>query len=258
MTDLGLLHYFLGLQVIQSSDGISLYQQKYALDMLQCFGMLDCKPAPTPFQSGVVLTTACPTPSVDSTLYRPLVGILLYLTHTRPDISFAVGLVSRFSHDPHESHWQAAKRILRYIQGTSSHGIHYTSGEPHIVGYTNSDWAGDVTDRKSTSGFVFYLGSGPITWSCKKQTTHALSSIEAEYRSAVLASQEILWLRQLMTEFGFPPNSPTVLWCDNQSPIHISHNPVEHQRMKHIELHMHFIRQLIQDGVLILEYIPTS
>jgi hypothetical protein len=187
-----------------------------------------------------------------------LVGSLLYLTHTRPDLSFAVGLVSQFSQDPHESHWQAAKRILCYIQGTPMYGIHYTSGIPHIVGYTDSDWAGDVDDRKSTSGFVFCLGSGPITWSCKKQHAHALSSTEAEYRAAVLASQEALWLRQLMTEFGFPPDRPTLLWCDNQSAIHISRNPVEHQRTKHIELHMHFIRQLIQDGVIALEYIPTT
>ena len=185
-------------------------------------------------------------------------GSLLYLTHTRPDISFTVGLVSRFSHDPHESHWQASKRILRYIRGTTCYGIHYTLGDPHIVGYTDSDWAGDVDDRKSTSGFVFCLGSGPITWSCKKQHAHALSSTEAEYRAAVLASQEVLWLRQLMTEFGFSPDSPTFLWCDNQSAIHISHNPVEHLWTKHIELHINFIRNLIHDGFLSLEYIPTT
>ena len=95
-------------------------------------------------------------------------GSLLYLTHTRPDISFAVGLVSRFSHDPHESHWQASKHILRYIRGTTCYGIHYTSRDPHIFGYTDSDWAGDVDDYKSTLGFDFYLGSSPNTWSCKK------------------------------------------------------------------------------------------
>jgi len=104
MTDLGLLHYFLGLQVLQSSEGISIFQQKYALDLLQRFGMVDCKPAPTPFQSGVTLSASCSSPRNNPSLYRQLIGSLLYLTHTRPDISFAVGLVSRFSQDPHESH----------------------------------------------------------------------------------------------------------------------------------------------------------
>ena len=131
--------------------------------MLHIFNMLDCKLAPTPFQSGVVLSTTCPTPSVYFTLYRHLVGSLLYLTHTHPDISFAVGIVSQFSHDPHESHWQASKHIPRYIRGTKFYGIHYTSGDPYIVGYTDSDWVGDVDDHKSTSRFIFYLGSGPIT-----------------------------------------------------------------------------------------------
>lgn len=229
MTDLGLLHYFLGLQIHQTSKGIFIFQQKYALDLLQRFGMADCKPAPTPFQSGVVLSSSCTTPIVDPTLYRQLVGSILYLTHSHLDISFVVGLVSRFSQEPHESHWKAAKCILRYIQGTTHFGIHYTLGESQLVGFTDSDWAGDVNDRKSTSGFVFFLGSSLIAWSCKKQTAIALSSTEAEYRGAVLASQEVLWLRQLMTEFRFPSTQPTTLWCDNQSAIHISCNPVEHQ-----------------------------
>lgn len=138
------------------------------------------------------------------------------------------------------------------------YGIHYTLGVPHIVGFTDSDWAGDVDNRKSTFGFVFCLGFGPITWSCKKQHAHTLSSTEVEYRVVVHASQDILWLRQLMTEFGFPPDCPTVLWCDNQSAIHISCNLVEHQCTKHIELHIHFIRQQIQGGILSLEYIPTD
>ena len=165
MIDLGLLHYFLGLEVVQYLDGIAILQQKYALDMLQRFNMLDCKLAPTPLQLGVVLSTTCTTPSMDSTLYRQLLGSLLYMTHTCRDIFFTVGIVSRFSHDPHESHWQASTHILRYIWGTTCYGIHYTSGNPHIVGYTDSDWVGDIDVWRSTSIFIFYLVSGPITWS---------------------------------------------------------------------------------------------
>ena len=259
MTDLGHLHYFLGLQVLQTKEGISLSQPKYACDLLHRFHMEDCKPTPSPFQSGVKLVTTCTTPKVDSTLYRQLVGSLLYLTHTRPDISFVVGLVARYMQTPHESHWKAAKRILRYIRGTIQFGIQYSSrGTPLLVGFSDSDWAGDPDDRKSTAGYVFSLGSGPITWASKKQTSLALSSAEAEYRAVVNASKEAMWLRQILSEFGFQQQHPTTLWCDNQSAIQLAKDPVQHQHSKHIELHMHFIRNLIHDHILEVQYCRTD
>eukprot|EP00253_Pinus_taeda_P017569 PITA_17569 len=205
MTDLGHLHYFLSLQVLQSEEGIFL---------------------PSPRK-------------------------LFYLTHTHLDLSFAVGLVARFMQNPRESHWKAAKRILRYVRGTVQFGIHYSArAAPLLVGFTDSDWAGDPDDRKSTIGYVFTLGSGPITWACKKQAAISLSSAEAEYRGAVETSKEALWLRQILSEFGFEQQYPTTLWCDNQSAIQLCKDPVQHQRSKHIELHMHFIRKLIHDHVL--------
>jgi hypothetical protein len=139
------------------------------------------------------------------------------LTHTCPDISFAVGLVSRFSQDPHESHWKEAKHILKYIKGLYQvwHSVHLVLLK--LEGFTDSDWVGSVDDRNSTSGFVYHLGSTPIAWSCKNKSTIALSSAEVEYRVVVLASQEVLWLRQLLTEFGISQDHPTTLWCDNQS-----------------------------------------
>eukprot|EP00253_Pinus_taeda_P007367 PITA_07367 len=259
MTDLGHLHYFLGLQVLPSKEGISLSQSKYACDILRHFHMEDCKPAPSPFQSGVKLSVSCTSPEVDATLYRQLVGKLLYLTHTRPDLSFVVGLVARFMQNPRESHWKAAKRILRYVRGIVQFGIHYSAkATPLLVGFTDSDWAGDPDDRKSTAGYVFTLGSGPITWACKKQPAISLSSAEAEYRGAVEASKEALWLRQILSEFGFEQQHPTTLWCDNQSAIQICKDPVQHQRSKHIELHMHFIRKLIHDHVLEVQYCSTD
>eukprot|EP00253_Pinus_taeda_P027213 PITA_27213 len=189
MTDLGHLHYFIDLQVLQSKEGISLSQSKYACDILHHFHMEECKAAPSPFQSGVKLSVSCTSLEFDATLYHQLVGKLLYLTHTRPDLSFAVGLVARFMQNPHESHWKEAKRILRYVRGTVQFGIHYSAKEaPLLVGFTDFDWAGDPNDRKSTIGYVFTLGSGPITWACKKQATISLSSAEAEYRGAVEAS----------------------------------------------------------------------
>eukprot|EP00253_Pinus_taeda_P022965 PITA_22965 len=255
MTDLVHLHYFLGLQVLQSKEGISLSQSKYACDLLRHFHMEDCKPAPSPFQSGVKLSVTCTSPKVDATLYRQLVGKLLYLTHTHPDLSFVVGLVVRFMQTPRERHWKAAKIILRYVRGTVQFGIHYSAeASPLLVGFADSDWAGDPDDRKSTAGYVFTLGSGPITWACKKQGAIFLSSAEAEYRGVVETSKEALWLRQILSEFGFQQQHPTTLWCDNQSAIQLCKDPFQHQRSKHIELHMHFIRKLIHDHVLEVQY----
>eukprot|EP00253_Pinus_taeda_P014226 PITA_14226 len=190
MTDLGHLHYFLGLQALQSKKVISLSQSKYACDILHHFHMEDCKPAPSPFQSGVKLSVTCTSPKVDATLYRQLVGKLLYLTHTRPNLSFVVGLVVRFMQTPRESHWKAAKRILCYVRGTVQFGIHYSAeASPLLVGFTDSDWAADPDERKSTAGYVFPLGSRPITWACKKQGAISLSSAEVEYRGAVEANK---------------------------------------------------------------------
>eukprot|EP00253_Pinus_taeda_P024412 PITA_24412 len=178
MTDLGHLHFFLGLQVLQSKEGISLSQSKYACDLLSHFHMEDYKLAPSPFQARAKLSITCTSPEVDATLYRQLVGKLLCLTHTRTGLSFDFGLIARSMKNPHESHWKAAKRILCYVRG-----------DPDV--------------RKSTAGYVFTLGSGPITWACKKQSVISLSSAEAEYRGAEEASKEALWLRQILSEFRF-------------------------------------------------------
>jgi hypothetical protein len=192
-------------------------------------------------------------------LYHQLVGSLLYLTHTHPDISFVVGLVARYMQTPHEIHWKEAKRILRYVRGIVQFGIHYSSGgTPLLVGFTDSDWASDPNDRKSTTGYVFSLGSGPVTWACKKQQAISLSYIEAEYREAVNASQEALWIRQILLYFRFQHQHPTRIWCDNQSAINLAKDPFQYQRNKHIELHMHFISQLIHDQVIEVLFFPTE
>jgi hypothetical protein len=170
MTDLGFLYYFLGLQVLQTNEGNFLSQSKYACEILRCFHMDDCKPAPSPFWSRFKITATYTSPEVDSTLYRQLVGSLLYLTHTHPDLSFFVGLVVRYMKTPHESHWKATKRIRLYVHVTVQFRIHYNSrGTPLLVGFTYSDWVGDLDDRKSIAGYIFSLDSGPITWAYKKQ-----------------------------------------------------------------------------------------
>ena len=142
--------------------------------------MSDCKSAPTPFRSGVKLTVECTTPLVDATLYCHLVGSLIYLTHIQPDLSFSISFVSRFMQQPHEIHWQESKRIMRYLQGTLHYGVFYSSSTiASLSGYTDYDWAGDSSDRRSTAGYVFQLGSSLISWSSKKVKTLSLSSFEA-------------------------------------------------------------------------------
>ena len=217
------------------------------------------QPAATPFLFGVKLEDGGDTPLADCTRYRQLVGSLLYLTHSHPDLSYAIGAVSRYMQEPHELHWKAAKHILRYVKGTTSYGIHYASGcTLDLVGYTDFDWAGDAKDRKSTSRYVLSIGSGPICWSSKKQTTISLSSAEAEYRGVVNATTQAIWLQNFLTELGVHFHRPTVIWCDNQSTLKFCRDPVQRQRTKHIEIHMHFIRGLVHDGIIDLQYCPSS
>ncbi|KAK9665921.1 hypothetical protein RND81_14G146000 [Saponaria officinalis] len=204
MTDLGALKYFLGLEINQSADGIFLCQEKYPTDMLKKFNMSNCEAATTPMNVNEKLQREDGTGPADGKLYRSIVGGLNYLTHTRPDISFPVSVVSRYMHKPTKQHLGAAKRILRYVAGSLNAGIWYTKVSDSnfkLVGYSDSDHAGSLDDRKSTSGNVFSLGSGAITWSSKKQETVALSSSEAEYAAISSASRQALWLQKLLLDF---------------------------------------------------------
>ena len=162
-----------------------------------------------------------------------MVGSLLYLTSMRP----AVGMVSRLMSDPHLEHWNVAKRILRYIKGTYKLGLEYQSGgNVQLAGYTN--WAGDTHDRKSTSGYIFYLDLRAISWSRKKQATISLSSTEDEYKGETLATQEATWLRGILVELNHPQIEATTIYCDNQNTIQLTNNPVFHERTKHIEIYL--------------------
>jgi hypothetical protein len=169
MMDMGPLHLFLGLEISQDASSIKLSQAKYAQDLMERFHMTDCKSAPTPFLSGVRLEDGQDTPVVENTLYRQLVGSPLYLTHTQPDLSYAVGVVSRYMQEPHELHWKASKCILRYIQGTISYGIHYAVGcKLDLIGFTDSDWVGDGTQSQVHLWVHVEFGIHPICWSRKK------------------------------------------------------------------------------------------
>ena len=196
---------------------------------------------------------------VDSTVYKQMVGSLMYLTATRPDLMFIVSLISRYMERPTESHLLAAKTALRYIKGTVSLGMFYKKGgSEKLVGYTDSDYAGDQDDRKSTSGYVFLMSSGAISWSSKKQPVVTLSTTEAEFIAAASSACQVVWLRRILKVLNQEQSSPTVVFCDNISAIKLSKNLVMHGRSKHIDIRFHFLRDLVRDGILELIHCSTQ
>ncbi|KAF2283298.1 hypothetical protein GH714_001019 [Hevea brasiliensis] len=185
-----------GLEVSQNSDGYYLSQAKYASDLLSRAGITDSKIVSTPLELNCKLTLLDGTPLNDPTLYRQLVGSFVYLTITRPDISYAIYLVSQFMSAPRSTHFSAVLRILRYIKGTLFYGLHFSATSSLVLsGYSNVDWAGDLIDCRSTTGYYFFLGNSLISWRSKKQTVVARSSTESEYRALADATSELLWLR---------------------------------------------------------------
>lgn len=198
MTDLGPLHHFLGISVSRNAQGLFLSQQNYVADILHRANMTNCNSCATPVDTMSKLAEAVGMPVADPTLYRSLAGALQYLTFTRPDISYAVQQICLFMHDPREPHFQALKRILRYIKGTVSLGLQlYKTSPLNLVAYTDADWDGCPSTRRSTSGFCIFLGNNLVSWSSKRQNTVSRSSAEAEYRGVANAVAELAWLRNL-------------------------------------------------------------
>ncbi|KAK9159705.1 hypothetical protein Syun_006046 [Stephania yunnanensis] len=227
MKDLGNLSYFLGLEVNSTSDGYYLSQAKYVSDLLSRSVITDTDIASTPLDTNAKLTPSDGTLLSDPTLYRQLVGSLVYLTVSRPDIAYAVHVVSQFMSGPRTAHFTAVLRILRYVKCTLFHGLHFSDNSPLVLsGYSDADWAGDPTDRCSTTGYCFFLGNSLISWRSKKQTVTSRSSTESEYRALADATSELLWLRWLLEDMGVQHDSATILHCDNQSAIQIAHNDV--------------------------------
>ena len=181
------------------------------------------------------------SPPIDDTTYRQLVGSLIYLSTTRPNISFAVAYISRFMTAPKADQWMEAKRVLRYVKGTSDYGLlHSQSSNPQLSGFTDSNWVGSVADKKSTSGYVFSLGSDVVTWT-NKQKAFSLSSTEAEYRGIVKASCEVLWLRQILGDMQMSPARPATFFVDNEGIIKLARNLVFHEQTKNVDVHYHYI-----------------
>jgi transposase InsO family protein len=259
MTDLGLMNYFLGIEVKQQEEGIFICQKKYTEGLLKKFKMNDCKPVATPLVTNEKLQKDDGSPEADASHYRSLIGSLLYLTATRPDIMFATSLLSRFMQKPSQIHFGVGKRVLRYLQGTKEYGIWYKPKcNSKLLGYTDSDWAGSVDDMKSTSGYAFSLGSGFFSWASKKQATVAQSTAEAEYIAAAEATSQAIWLRRILEEMGEIQDESSIIYCDNKSTIAITKNPVHHSRTKHIAIKYHFIREAEATKQIQLEYCTTE
>lgn len=236
MKDLGNLHYCLGLEVCRDTGQTFLTQGKYARNLLEKFGMDQCRSAATPLQQNLKLRSGNSTKEVDATMYRQLVGSVIYLTTTRPDLAYSVSVLSQFMSKPLESHWIAAKSVLRYLCGTVNYGILYTDvSDVTLAGFSDSDWAGNLDDRKSITGYAFNIGSGVIAWSSKKQSTVALSSCEGEYQVLCAATCEVIWLRRLLSDTGKEQKNSTSIKSDNQSTIKLARNPVFHKNTKHID-----------------------
>ena len=254
MKDLGPLNYFLGLEVSSSTDGYYLNQAKYTSDMISRASITDSKIVDTPIEYNCRLNSHDGELLFDATLYRQLVGSLIYLTVTRPDISYAVHVVSQFMAAPRSPYYAVVLRILRYLKGTIFDGLHFSSHSLlTLQAYSDADWAGDPTDRRSTTGYCFLLGDSLISWRSKKQTVVARSNTEAEYRALAATTTELILLCWLLQDLGVDCSAATKLHCDNRSAIQIAHNDVFHERTKHIEIDCHFIRHHLLQGTLTLQ-----
>eukprot|EP00253_Pinus_taeda_P036610 PITA_36610 len=230
MTDMGLLRYFLGIEVGKSENEIFISQEKYANDVLERFNMQECKVAITPTVMGLKLSKEDSNKDFDPSFYKSIVGSVMYLTATRPDIMYVVSLISRFMERPKEAHWQVEKRILTYVKD----------------------------DQKSTSGYVFHMGSRAISCASKKQPIVALCTTEAEYVAATAAACQAVWMRRMLRSLGQAQAKGTMIFCDNSSAIALSNNFVFHKRTKHIDTRFHYIRELVNDGEIVLQHCRTQ
>ena len=262
--DVRVVEKFLGISVQMTEDGIKIHNGTMVRNLVEAFGMQGCRSASTPFPPGTVLNMAegeegGQEASLRSS-YQQLVGSLSYLANTvRPDIAYAVGILSRYMHKPGPAHLAAAKHVLRYLSGTKEKGITYLTGdvEPELVGYTDADFAGDTQERRSTSGFVFISSGGAIYWRSKNQSIVAQTTVEAEYVALSHTVREALWLRKLIAptteEAGTIP-----IYCDNQGALSLSQDDITNERTKHIIIKYHFVKDHVQKQDIDLKYIPTG
>ena len=267
MTDLGELHHCLSIEFKRdrAARTITMSQKHFIEEVLERFGMQDCKPIGTPIDPKARLLKLTEEEfkqcegEMEGVPYKQAVGSLMYImVGTRPDLAFPQSVVSQHMARPGPMHWAAVKRIMRYLKGTKDIVLCLGGNDIALKGYCDADWAGDASDRRSTTGYVFMLGNGAISWNSKRQPTIALSTTEAEYMAASQSCREAFWLRQLLADVGYVQDAATTIMCDNQGCISLGKNPTHHSRSKHIEVQHHYIREKIEHGMVSLEYCPTQ
>ena len=259
--DLGEAKFYLGIHLSRDrlAKTIKMSHERAIADLATKFDLVGCKPREIPMASGTKLN-ALDGESLDTSVYHytTLVGSLLHLmVTTRPDIAFSVGVLSRFMAKPTKEHWLAALGVLRYLVTYPSCGITFGESNSHLLGFCDADYAADTDTRKSTTGYVFILNGGAITWSSKRQPTVAASTTEAEYISAASATKEALWLRKLLADFK-EPSRPIEIKSDNQGALKLLRNPISSLRTKHIDVAHHFARERVLRGEVSFAFVPTS
>lgn len=274
MEDLGVASCVVGIQIRRlSTYEYSIGQPAMIESLLARFGMLDCKSASTSFPADLKLTkgedAAISSFEKQNLPYRSGVCPLIYLAQcTRSDVAYAVSVLSQHFERPTQDHWDAFVHVLQYLKSTKDLFIHYNSPANHAIegnqswsclfGHSDADWAGNKSTRRSTTGYVFKIFGGAISWKSKLQATVALTSTEAEYRATMEAGQEAVWLRRLLKSFNYDSQSPTTLHCDNLGAIQLTSKSTFHARTKHIEIHYHFIRELVNMKTVWLKHCPTG
>ena len=259
MSDLGKLTYYLGIEVRQTDNGIVLTQDRYAQKILEEAGMHRCNLVHIPMDVNVRLSKSPHETIIDEREYRRSIGFLRYLLHTRPDLSFSVGLLSRYMCEPKETHRAALKEVIRYLRGTTSYSLHFKrASKKELMGFSDSSHNVDDDDGKSTTGHIFYFGDSPITWCSQKQEIVALSSCEAEFMAATKATKQAIWLQELLSETVGDECKKVVVQVDNKSASALTKNPVFHGRSKHIHRRFHFIRECVENGQVEVEHVPGN
>lgn len=268
--DLGPTRFLLGVGIDRdrSTHTLTLHQHQFILDLLEKYNMADCNPVSTPLPPGLTLSCSmAPTTQEEKDLmsqvpYLSAVGSLQYLAMmTRPDIAHAVSYLARFNHNPGPAHWKALKHLMRYVKGTLEHKLTYSgslAGDEPFITYSDSSHGDCVDSGRSTAGYVTMVAGGAVGWASKLQTIVAVSTTEAEYIAAVEAGKEIMWMRNILSEFGFPVSQVSTLKMDNQGAIRVAKNPEHHGRMKHLDLRTYWLRDAVDRDIMAPEYIPTA